>query len=93
MLPKLSRDCDEVKVRNNLVRLWTNFAKYGHPTPANSIPVAWPVAVESRVPQSNDFSLNYLEIDSELQVKQNPGKQSHDFWRTLISKYQPDLLN
>ncbi|XP_062708045.1 acetylcholinesterase-like [Aedes albopictus] len=93
MLPNLPSDSDEVKVRNHFVRLWTNFAKYGHPTPTERDQPAWPVAVRQPCADSKDFNLTYLDINTEVRVEQNPDKQRHDFWRNMIALYKSDLLS
>ncbi|KXJ71544.1 hypothetical protein RP20_CCG020306 [Aedes albopictus] len=93
MLPNLPSDSDEVKVRNHFVRLWTNFAKYGHPTPTEHDQPAWPVAVRQPSADSKEFHLTYLDINTEVRVEENPDKQRHDFWRNMIALYKSDLLS
>lgn len=96
MLPSLPPDSDEIKVRNNIVRLWANFAKYGHPTPlkhdgTNSSVLTWP-SVQCHSNETKDFNLSYIDINTELRVKQNPNQLRIEFWRQIISQYRKGLL-
>ncbi|KOB64385.1 Uncharacterized protein OBRU01_24312 [Operophtera brumata] len=61
-------------VIDRVTTLWTNFAKYGNPTPATSelLPVTW-------TPVSQD-ALFYLDIDSEISVKKRPFHERMAFW-------------
>ncbi|KOB69017.1 Uncharacterized protein OBRU01_17376 [Operophtera brumata] len=61
-------------VIDRVTTLWSNFVKYGNPTPATSelLPVTW-------TPVSQDV-LYYLDIDSEISVKQRPFHARNAFW-------------
>ncbi|XP_077284833.1 juvenile hormone esterase-like [Arctopsyche grandis] len=69
---------DEVKaVSKTMVTLYTNFLKYGNPTPSatENLPVIW----ES----INDKTLPYLRISNTLEMKENPNKERYKFWSEL----------
>lgn len=64
-----------------MVRLWTNFAKYGNPTPDSNdelLKIKWKPA------QKNEF--HYLEIAQKLLPKVNPDQDVVNFWNQLIRK-------
>ncbi|XP_046963161.1 esterase FE4-like isoform X3 [Vanessa cardui] len=81
---------DSVKTRNRVIKMWTNFATHGNPTPDDNDPllqITWdPVADEN--------TLNYLSIGLELTKGRNPFQErmqfcdelhrEHIFLRTLV---------
>ncbi|XP_073965429.1 juvenile hormone esterase-like isoform X1 [Choristoneura fumiferana] len=71
----------DVKTRERMVRLWTNFAKSGNPTPDENhyINVTWQ-------PVTKD-NLYYLNIGTELSIQTSPDKEKMEFWDDLYSKY------
>ncbi|XP_037977637.2 juvenile hormone esterase isoform X2 [Plutella xylostella] len=71
----------DVKMRERMLRLWTNFAKGGNPTPEENhfITVNWQ-------PVTKD-NLYYLKLGSELSLDTNPDKEKMEFWEELYSKY------
>ncbi|KAJ2951906.1 hypothetical protein O0L34_g4157 [Tuta absoluta] len=74
---------DSVKTRSRIIKLWTNFAKYGDPTPNEDDPllqIKWD-AVE------NQDKLNYLSINSELTKGRNPFMERMAFWDGLHKEY------
>ncbi|KAF2900888.1 hypothetical protein ILUMI_05293 [Ignelater luminosus] len=67
-----------------LVRLWTNFAKNGNPTPVTDSlleNVIWPRA------NAGNSSLAYLNIGSNLTTGVNPDNKNIKFWNDLFRKY------
>lgn len=68
---------------DKIVKLWTNFAIYGDPTPReqrnNNIDVEWP--------QAQRHCLRFLEIGNVLRVGKDPDKERTDFWSKLYEKY------
>ncbi|KAJ8924064.1 hypothetical protein NQ315_006841 [Exocentrus adspersus] len=65
-----------------MVRLWTNFAKFGNPTPDPNdkiLPITW------RPMENQRF--NYLEIGEELEMNVDPEKEAMDFWNNLYREY------
>ncbi|CAG4952865.1 unnamed protein product [Parnassius apollo] len=78
-------------VIDRITTLWTNFAKYGDPTPETSdlLPVKW-------TPVEKDV-LHYLDIDKELTMKRRPFHDRMAFWdlffkmnRNLLKAYEGD---
>nr|ADF43469.1 carboxyl/choline esterase CCE006a [Helicoverpa armigera] len=59
---------------DRITTLWSNFVKYGNPTPETSelLPVQWPIVTKDL--------LNYLNIDSELQVEKRNFNTRIVFW-------------
>ncbi|KAF9412841.1 hypothetical protein HW555_008745 [Spodoptera exigua] len=71
----------DIKMRERMLRLWTNFAKGGNPTPDENhyLTVTW-------LPVTKD-NLYYLNLGQELSLGTNPDKEKMDFWDSLYSKY------
>ncbi|PNF42151.1 Esterase E4 [Cryptotermes secundus] len=76
---KLSPDTDYMKTVFRMVKLWTNFAKTGNPTPGPdpSLGVTWIPVTETE--------LNYLNIDKELTMQKDLAKDRVAFWEELQS--------
>ncbi|CAH0725291.1 unnamed protein product, partial [Brenthis ino] len=74
---------DSVTTRNRVIKMWTNFAKYGDPTPDEDdalLQIKWePVVNENR--------LNYLSIGSELTKGRNPFYERMLFWEKLHKEH------
>nr|XP_015838482.1 PREDICTED: neuroligin-3 [Tribolium castaneum] len=72
-----------------MVKLWTNFAKFGNPTPSDDDPVlqntTWPRY------QPEDFS--YLNIDLDMRVEKNFRSEAMEFWRKLYDTYARPPFN
>lgn len=68
---------------DKMVKLWTNFAKYGNPTPAGKrssiLDIQWPVATKD--------NLNYLEIGNTFDFGSDPDRERVEFWDKLYAKY------
>ncbi|KAK4887897.1 hypothetical protein RN001_004168 [Aquatica leii] len=72
-------DSDRV-VQKKLLKLWTDFATTGDPTPddtSNIDNVKWPVFCENK---------EYVEIGNELRVKSNPDYNTYQFWENAFRK-------
>lgn len=86
-LPKLPANSEEQQVRQQVVRLWTNFAKYGNPTPdGDNLGFRWK-PVKKVHPSSASFDLDCLDITSVPRMIQNPFQERKEFWRGMIKKY------
>ncbi|XP_063635724.1 juvenile hormone esterase-like isoform X2 [Cydia splendana] len=57
---------EDMLIVDRMTELWTNFAKYGNPTPKPSklIPLQWPRVTQDKLP--------YLEINTELRLCSRP---------------------
>ncbi|XP_013146998.1 PREDICTED: cholinesterase 2-like isoform X2 [Papilio polytes] len=65
----------------NMTALWTNFAKYGNPTPDESLGAIWqPYTLKSQ---------DYLDIGENLVARAVPDKDDIEFWETIYKKYCP----
>ncbi|XP_028169801.1 esterase FE4-like [Ostrinia furnacalis] len=61
--------------------MWTNFAKYGDPTPkAADIPVKW-------VPSTKN-NLRYLYINNPMEMGPVPNPESYSLWKDIYDKYR-----
>ncbi|KAI7815370.1 carboxylesterase [Rhyzopertha dominica] len=75
---------DEI-VRDRTLKMWTNFARTGNPTPvADPLldDVLWPP-----VEHNSNKTLNYLEINSNLTPRRNPKAEAMVFWDNLYEEY------
>ncbi|XP_052855781.1 esterase B1 isoform X1 [Drosophila gunungcola] len=76
----------EVQVKNRMVRMWTNFAKYGSPTPDIEDPILttkWAPIDPTNVMSS----LNYLDISANMAMKTNPEPERQRFWDEMYQHY------
>ncbi|XP_061727966.1 juvenile hormone esterase-like isoform X2 [Cydia pomonella] len=71
----------DVKMRERMLRLWTNFAKSGNPTPDENhyITVTWQ-------PVTKD-NLYYLNLSNELSLNTSPDKERMALWEDLYSRH------
>ncbi|KAI4457134.1 carboxylesterase [Holotrichia oblita] len=72
----------EALTQARMIKLWTNFAKFGNPTPDEDEllqNVKW---------RKIDENLNYLDIGENLNVSVNPHQNQYTFWMNLYSKYR-----
>lgn len=89
----LEADSRETKMRQTLCKLWTNFAKYGDPTPDhdNSLPFKWS-PVSSVGSGDNEFNVDYLVVNDDMKMVRNLNKSRMDFWRSVYQKYDRSFL-
>ncbi|XP_049778169.1 cholinesterase-like [Schistocerca cancellata] len=80
----LDPESEEDKVRRNTLRVWTNFAKYGNPTP-EADPVVWePYDLSSR---------SYLLMQANFSLAHDRLGERMDFWRENVPLLPfPDTL-
>ncbi|XP_049860111.1 para-nitrobenzyl esterase-like [Schistocerca gregaria] len=71
----LDPESDEDKVRRNMLRYWTNFAKYGNPTP-EADPVIWE-------PYDN-VTRSYMLMQSIFSLDSNKDAERMDFWHENV---------
>ncbi|KAJ2951247.1 hypothetical protein O0L34_g5648 [Tuta absoluta] len=85
LLPKVEKDSETYQLINNVTTLWTNFAKFGDPTPDTALGVKWePFTAENQ---------NYLDIDHQLVASKNPDKEEIQFWENIFKQYYPKCLH
>ncbi|CAH2084417.1 unnamed protein product [Euphydryas editha] len=69
------------KMIEQVTTLWTNFAKYGDPTPDDSLGVKWlPYTIENQ---------DYLDIGEKLVPGTYPEKEDVEFWDKMFEEYLP----
>uniref|UniRef100_A0A182JAA7 Carboxylic ester hydrolase n=1 Tax=Anopheles atroparvus TaxID=41427 RepID=A0A182JAA7_ANOAO len=82
----LPEEAEENLVRKRFVKMWTNFARHGNPTPANGqdcvkdMPI-WEAVV---VDQRDGFRLDCLQIDRAAKMISDPFGRRSAFWRELF---------
>ncbi|XP_075975304.1 juvenile hormone esterase-like isoform X2 [Anticarsia gemmatalis] len=67
----------EYKLIDQAATLFTNFAKYGNPTPDSSLGTIWP--------QFDNETLSYVDIGSTLTASTAPDEPHMKFWSYILS--------
>ncbi|CAB3239295.1 unnamed protein product [Arctia plantaginis] len=79
-MPKNGKHCRDLELtRKKVLKMWSNFAKFGNPTPDDNDPllqITWD-------PVENKDRLNYLCIGSEITKGRNPFHERMKFWDKL----------
>lgn len=89
---KLGPESAEAKIVKQMCRMWTNFAKFGNPTPAcdKDLNIKWnPV---KPVGSNEEFVLDFLDINTESKMDKNPDQKRINFWRNVYRKYNSSFL-
>ncbi|CAG4978995.1 unnamed protein product [Colias eurytheme] len=69
---------------DQVTKLWTNFARYGNPTPDDSLGVKWqPYTLENQ---------SYLDIGEKLIPGVSPNEEEINFWEDIYREYYPQKL-
>ncbi|XP_063826902.1 esterase B1-like [Ostrinia nubilalis] len=63
---------------NQTVTLYTNFVKYGNPTPDGSLGAVWP--------EYDEDSKGYMKINSTLSADNDPDADAVAFWTSIFSE-------
>lgn len=81
-------------MRETMCKMWSNFAKYGDPTPVgkNPLPFAWK-PVQSVEKNAEHVDIEYLMINEKSEMMKNMYKNRIGFWRKLYEKYNNSFLN
>lgn len=88
-------DSPDTKIVRQMCRMWSNFAKYGNPTPSSNndglLDFKWnPV---KQVNENDDeFVLDYLNISKESKMEQQPDKERIHFWRDVFKTWNVKSL-
>ncbi|XP_076043971.1 esterase E4-like [Oratosquilla oratoria] len=69
---------EDRKLRDNMVKTWVNFAKYGNPTPDDSLGFTWKPATNS--------SLRHLMLQTNPVMMDDQGIEEREFWTSLPLK-------
>lgn len=81
--PKITKGSQEDLYIQKLVKLWTNFAKFGNPTP--ELDEKLDRAIWK--PVSNGSVDAYCVIDKVIEMKDNEEKDRVDFWHKVYEDY------
>ncbi|XP_050563389.1 esterase FE4 isoform X2 [Spodoptera frugiperda] len=84
---KVDKTSDTFKLIDRVTKLWTNFAKYGNPTPDDSLGVKWlPYTLAAQ---------DYMDIGDKLIPGNSPDQEELDFWESIFQQYLPkfSMLN
>ncbi|KAK9687536.1 Carboxylesterase family [Popillia japonica] len=73
---------NDIITKTRMVRMWTNFAKTANPTPSDD-----PVLDNHVLPTVTPRTFNYIDIDNNLTIGQNPNKADIDFWSNLFKEF------
>nr|AII21990.1 odorant degrading enzyme CXE18 [Sesamia inferens] len=71
---------DDQNLIDWMTKMWTNFAKYGDPTPTNDLPVRWE-------PSTKD-DMKFLYIDQDLKMGRTPNPEANRLWKNIYEKYR-----
>ncbi|KAK9888322.1 hypothetical protein WA026_000580 [Henosepilachna vigintioctopunctata] len=81
-----SKRKSDYTVRNNMLKLWTNFAKYGNPTPREESRLSnliWPTVLPMQ-----RSSLKHLDINEILTVRNVMNEQVYiNWWENIFNMY------
>ncbi|XP_044253166.1 juvenile hormone esterase-like [Tribolium madens] len=75
-------------IRRRMVKLWTNFAKFGNPTPDED-----PVLQNTTWPRYQPEDFSYLKIDLDMTIEKNFRSEAMEFWRKLYDTYARPPFN
>ncbi|CAG9795647.1 unnamed protein product [Diatraea saccharalis] len=76
---------NELKVLKKMVRLWTNFAKTGNPTPSKNDDVLKRLSWQPI--EKGNADLKYLHITKNFRMELNPLGAREKFWDETLKKY------
>ncbi|XP_014357099.2 juvenile hormone esterase [Papilio machaon] len=77
--PKLDTNSTIYKMIDQFTKLWTNFAKYGNPTPDASLGAIWkPYTLDNQ---------DFLDIGEHLVAGTSPDNDEMQFWERIYQKY------
>ncbi|XP_075975638.1 juvenile hormone esterase-like [Anticarsia gemmatalis] len=80
---KVDINSDTFKLMDKVITLWTNFAKYGNPTPDGSDGPRWiQYSLEDK---------DYLEIGNEFVAGAAPDAEELKFWENITEEYARKL--
>lgn len=74
---------DSITTRTRVIKMWTNFAKTGNPTPDPDDPLLW----ITWDPVESKEKINYLSIGQELTKGRNPFQERMKFWDELHKEH------
>ncbi|CAF4809451.1 unnamed protein product [Pieris macdunnoughi] len=79
-------ESDVWTMQKKLIKMWTTFAKYGHPTiDDNDANLEWP--------KYDEESKQYLSFGHEVKIKKNLLSERFKFWDDFINKWKNRAVN
>ncbi|XP_058812191.1 juvenile hormone esterase [Topomyia yanbarensis] len=88
---RLDNSSAELQTLSKMTRMWTNFAKYGNPTPFGPddplMRTRWPCVIPHTMTE-----LPYLDITTTLTPRNNPEQERLRFWDETFTKYNGDIF-
>lgn len=89
----LEPDSREAKMRKIICKLWTNFAKFGDPTPVhdNPLPFRWS-AIGPIERDQREFNVDCLIINDDMKMVRNFNQSRMDFWRSVYRRYGEEFF-
>ncbi|KAJ2948618.1 hypothetical protein O0L34_g7871 [Tuta absoluta] len=81
-------DSEEVSVVRKMVRVWSNFAKFGNPTPQGD-----PLLEDLQWPPYTTENTNFLHIEGSFSVKEDLLKVRFQFWEEFVKKWRLKSVN
>ncbi|KAG5670711.1 hypothetical protein PVAND_000957 [Polypedilum vanderplanki] len=88
---KIDATSSEANVKSRLLRLWTNFVKFGNPTPKGKadqlLNLEW-----NPINSTSPYQIPYLDITTMLEMKKNPEQERMEFWDDLYEQYNGDFM-
>ncbi|CAH0586805.1 unnamed protein product [Chrysodeixis includens] len=72
---KVEKNSKEHQLINQVCTVFTNFAKYGHPTPDGTLGAVWP--------EYENNGKRYVDIGDSLTVASAPDAEAVKFWRSI----------
>jgi len=73
---KLNLSEEETALSKQMLKYWTNFAKYGHPTPSSQDTLFWKAVSQSE--------MNYMELKAEPEMGRDLLQERMLFWERML---------
>lgn len=89
---EIDKSSPAYEYRRLMCKLWTNFAKFGTPTPDNSLGFLWPSVQEANESTEN-FTLQAIDLNEEPKMVTNPFEERFNFWKSMFKQYNGCHLN
>ncbi|KAM3955957.1 carboxylesterase 5A, partial [Aphomia sociella] len=76
---------EQILIKNRMTKMWTNFVKYGDPTPELTalLPVSWTPVKETRP---------YMDIDVDMQMQDYVYRERMAFWDLFWQSYKKKAI-
>lgn len=74
-----------------MCRMWTNFAKFGNPTPDDDNLTKWN-KVENSPTNKEEIYQNCLCIDEKIVLQENPERKRLEFWKGIYNKWNSNFF-